>query len=235
MQGSEGVGRRRRAAVIGASSARGRRWWSRRGSARGWWQRGQAVEGARQFARPRPAALEAQRGAAGVEDQAAGGVEQAVAQRLGFADGELAVEGEALGPGDEVWGDERELEPDGVVVEVAERQILQPGLLGGTDAILGVGAGAMQALELDRVTGQIGQGGQEAVTVVIGEAQLRAGMRALATDDDAGPLGPATERQAVTDLGHPGALAPPAVLADGRAPRRFGRPRMASRTASVRS
>src|SRR4051794_33652319 len=60
----------------------------------------------------------------------------------------LAVERQVLGPGGEVLGDERQLEPDGVVIEVAEGEVLKPGLLGGADAVLGAGAGAVQALEL---------------------------------------------------------------------------------------
>src|SRR3954453_4432046 len=115
---------------------------ARVGSARGWWQRGQAGGGGGQFGRPRPVAWQAQRRAAGVEGQASGGVQQPVAQRLGFADGELAVERQVLGPGGEVLGDQRQLEPDGVVIEVAEGEVLKPGLLGGADAVLGAGAGA---------------------------------------------------------------------------------------------
>ena len=125
----------------------------RRRSARGWWQRGEAGEGGGECVGPGPAALQAQGRAAGVEGESAGGVQQPVAQRLGFADGQLAVERERLGPGDQVLGDQRELQPDGVVGELAEREVLQPGLLGGADAVLGAGAGAVQALQFDRVAG----------------------------------------------------------------------------------
>src|ERR687895_2814416 len=88
----------------------------RRGSARGWWQRGQARERGGQGVGPGPGALQAQRWAAGVEGQPAGGMQQPVAQRLGLADGELAVERQGLGPGDQVLGDQRELQPHLVVV-----------------------------------------------------------------------------------------------------------------------
>jgi hypothetical protein len=54
--------------------------------------------------------------------------------------------------------------------------VVQAGLLGGAHSVFGVGAGAVQALELDRVAGEVGQGGQEAVSVVVAEAQLRAGV-----------------------------------------------------------
>jgi len=59
-------------------------------------------------------------------------------------------------------GDERELEPDGVVVEVSEREVVQADLLGGADTVLGAGVGAVQASELGRVGFEVGQGGQEA-------------------------------------------------------------------------
>jgi len=52
--------------------------------------------------------------------------------------------------GGEVLRDQRELEPDSVVFEGAGGEVLKPGLLGGADAVLGPGAGAVQALELDR-------------------------------------------------------------------------------------
>src|SRR3954451_21381881 len=64
---------------------------ARAGSARGWWQGGQAGEGGGQLVRPGPGGLEAEGGAAGVEGEASGGVQQPVAQRLGFAAGEFEV------------------------------------------------------------------------------------------------------------------------------------------------
>src|SRR4051794_14411450 len=61
-------------------------------SARGWRQRGQAGEGGGQGLGPGPVAGEAQGGAPGVEDQPPGGVQEPVAQCLGFAGGELVGE-----------------------------------------------------------------------------------------------------------------------------------------------
>jgi hypothetical protein len=146
-------------------------------SARGGWQRGEARERGGEGVGPGPGALQAQGRAAGVEGEPGGCVQQSVAQRLGLAGGELAVERESLCPGGQVLGDQGELEPDGVVVEVAEREVLQAGLLGGANAVFGGGAGAVRALELDRVAFEVGQRGQEAVAVVVGEAQLGAGVR----------------------------------------------------------
>jgi hypothetical protein len=82
----------------------------------GWWQCGQAGEGGGQRVGPRRCAAP-------------------VAQRLGFAGRQFAVERAPLGPGDQVLGDQRELEPDGVVVKVAEGQVLRPGLLAVADAV----------------------------------------------------------------------------------------------------
>src|SRR4051812_30874574 len=52
----------------------------------------------------------------------------------------------------------------------------------------------------------------------VGERQLRAGVRALATHDHPAARRPAAQLEAVADLGHPGALARFAVLAYRRTP-----------------
>ena len=106
-----------------------------------------------------------------VEGEPAGGVQQPVAKGLGFAGGQVALQAQRLGPDAEVLGDQRELQPDGVEVELAEKEVVKPGLLGGPDAILGVSAAAVQALELDRVAGKVGAGGLEAVPIRIGEGE----------------------------------------------------------------
>ena len=97
--------------------------------------------------------------------------------------------------------------------ELAEWEVLQAGLLGGADAVLGVGAAAVEALELDRVAGEVGERGLEAVPVDVGERQLRAGVRALAAHDHARALGPVIEVEHVRDLGDLRAIALLAVLA----------------------
>jgi hypothetical protein len=185
--------------------------------------------------RPGPGGLQAHDGAAGVEGQAAGGVQQPVAQRLGLADGEFAVEGERLCPGGEVLGDQRDLDPDGVVIEAAEGEVLKPGLLGGADAVLGVGAGAVQPLTLDGVATEIGQRDKEAVPVVVAEAQLGAGVRAFAADEQPRPVGPAAQVDGVViSATHaPSRTSPSWRIAGVHAD--SGSVRIAPRTASVRS
>src|SRR5215207_10106820 len=78
--------------------------WAAVASGGGWRQRLEAREGGGELAGPGPAGLEAQRGAARVEGQPSGRVQQPVAQRLGFAAGERAVEAQRLRPDAEVLG-----------------------------------------------------------------------------------------------------------------------------------
>src|SRR3712207_8216155 len=87
---------------------------------------GEALEGGGEVAGPRPRAWKAQAGLAGVEAQAAGAVQQSVAQALGFAAREVAVEAQRLGVEDEVLVEQHELQPHGVDVEVTEREVLEP-------------------------------------------------------------------------------------------------------------
>ncbi len=58
---------------------------------------------------------------AGVEGEAAGAVQESVAQALGFAACELAGQAQGLGVKEQVLVEQHEFEPDGVGVEVAER------------------------------------------------------------------------------------------------------------------
>ena len=70
------------------------------------------------------------------------------------------------------------------MLEVAEGQVPEAGVFVVADVVFATGALAMAQLErLDVGVGLVGQDGLEAVAVVIGEGQLRAGMRALAPHD----------------------------------------------------
>lgn len=90
-------------------------------SAGGFGQRVEAGERVGEVGRPGPGCLEAQVGAAGVEGQARGDVQQAVAQALGLGAREVAGQQEGLRPGEQVVGDEHQLQPDAVEIKVAER------------------------------------------------------------------------------------------------------------------
>ena len=156
---------------------------------------------AEQLVGPRPGVWEVQLAASAGERESGGDVQQSVAQpfRLGF--GELAVEHECLGPDDQVVREHHDLQPHLVDRERLERELRQAGVLVVADAVLDPGALAVTALEDGDVgVGLVGQDRLEAVPVVIGERQLRAGMRTLTPDDQPGPLGPGAEVEAVGDL-----------------------------------
>ena len=90
---------------------------------------------------------------------------------------------------------------------VAERELVHAGVLAGLDAVLDARVAAVARLQVGDVgVGLVGQDRLEAVPVVVGEGQLRAGVRALAAHDHARPGRPAGQVQAVGDLGDPGAV-----------------------------
>jgi len=105
-----------------------------------------------------------------------GDVQQPVAQCLGFAAGELAVEQGGLGPGDQVGGQQGELEPGGVEVELAGREPAQPGDLAGADAVLDPGVRPVPGLQVGQLP-DLRVGGEclEPPAVDVGEGQLRPG------------------------------------------------------------
>lgn len=61
---------------------------------------------------PRPVAVDPEVQSSAGAHQAGGDVQQPVAQRGGFAAGQLAVEAEGLHPGEQVGRGQREFEPD---------------------------------------------------------------------------------------------------------------------------
>jgi hypothetical protein len=133
---------------------------------------------------PGPLGMQAQRRGAGVKGQAIGDVQQPVAQALGLAARQIAGQQQALGPDEQVVRDADEHQPDAVVLEVPERHVAQAGVLVVADLRLGVRVLAPAMLEhLDIRVGLVGQDGLEAMAVMVGKRQLRAGMRALAPDD----------------------------------------------------
>jgi hypothetical protein len=70
-----------------------------------------------------------------VEGEAPGGVQQPIAQPLGLAARDLAGQRERLGPVEDVLGGQGDFEPDGVGIEVAEREVGKAAVLGGADAV----------------------------------------------------------------------------------------------------
>ena len=80
---------------------------------------------------------------------AGGGVRQPVAQGLGLSAVQLALIGQQrrLGQRDQVGSDQRQLDPDGVDRLLPGRQVAQPGVLAGADAVLDPGVRAMAGFQ----------------------------------------------------------------------------------------
>src|SRR5450755_3432712 len=158
--------------------------WVPAGAGSGWCgKRGQARERGGELAGPRPRGRKMQGRCAGVECQSPGDVQQAVAQALGFDVGELAGQEQPLGPDDEVVREAHDRQPHLVVLEGSERQVAHPRVFVVADVVLDAGAAAVITLKRSDRPGLIGEDRLEAMTVVVGERQLRAGMRALAADN----------------------------------------------------
>jgi hypothetical protein len=83
----------------------------RRLSAGGGWERFEPLERCLEFCDPRPRVLEVQLRPAAGERESGSDVQQPVSQPLGLGLGELAVEGERLGPDDQVVRERDDLEP----------------------------------------------------------------------------------------------------------------------------
>jgi len=79
--------------------------------------------------------------------------------------------------------DPHELKPDAVVLEIAERQVAQPPVLVVADVALDACATAVVAHDRGQRPGPVGEDRLEAMLVMVGEGELRAGMRALAPND----------------------------------------------------
>jgi len=84
----------------------------------------------------------------GAADQAGGDVQQPVAPLFGFGSGQSAVHEQQPGPGEQVAGEADELDPHGVDVELAVRQVSRPGALGASDPVLDPGVGPVPGLEV---------------------------------------------------------------------------------------
>jgi len=76
--------------------------------------------------------------------------------------------------------DADELQPDAVVLEVAERQVAYADVFVVADVVLDPCATAVITLDVSDRAALVGEDRLEAMPVGIGEGQLRAGMRALA-------------------------------------------------------
>ncbi len=57
--------------------------------------------------------------------------------------GGMVAQGDGLAPGGQFQREHDDRQPDPVGVEAAEREVAQPGVLGGADAVLAAGAAAV--------------------------------------------------------------------------------------------
>src|SRR5215218_6626372 len=175
---------------------------------------------------PGPGAVDADDDAAGVADDPAGDVPQPEPEGLGLGELAVAVQQQRLRPADQGLGDTDQAQPGVVGGKAPERQVAQPGGLGGADAVLHVGVGAVAGLQDGGVgVGLVRDEDLEAVPVLVGGAQLmrRAGVGPLTAADRPGALGPAGAGEIqVGELGDPGAAAGSAVGVQGGLPGRLG-------------
>ena len=179
----------------------------------------EALEGDDDVGRPWPGLLEPDDCLAAGAGDGGRGVPHAVTQLLGFGDSQLAVEAQRLRPGVEVLGDQHELQPGFVADEVLAGQVAQPGVFGGPDAVLDVGAVAVPQLE----AGDVGVGlvGDEHLMAEplggVEQRQLGARVGTFSAGDHPHPLTPAVVDE-VGQLDQPGAVTTRAVGVDGRHP-----------------
>ena len=133
-------------------------------------------------------------------------------------------------------GQADDLQPGAVVLEVAEGQVPEAGVLVVADVVVDAGAGAVVALDGGDVSlGLVGEDRLEGVPVEVGERQLDAMMRAVAAHQHPGFGWPAGQVEVLGDLGDVPAgrwlaswsIAPTQV--------RSGISSIAARTGSVRS
>src|SRR3954471_22207568 len=125
-------------------------WWSAAAEAsggEGLTDRGEAVERGGELVGPGPVGVDLDPDFALAADDPAGGVQQLVAQLLGLDLGEVAVEEDGLGPGDQVGGGQRHLQPRLVDAEFARREAANAGLLDRFDPVLDPGVGPVTGLE----------------------------------------------------------------------------------------
>src|SRR5271165_3640648 len=147
---------------------------------------------------PWPGRLDFQAPFPSAADQPAGGVQHAVAQRLGLGFGQVAVQGQELEPGEQDLPGHRRGQPRGVDPEVKGREMAQAGILAGADRVLDPGLDPVRDVDVgglaqpaSGVRGPV-RGPQGVPPAVPGleQGQLRAWMGPLAAREDPHRRGP---------------------------------------------
>ena len=125
-------------------------------------------------------------GAAGGADEPAGDGEQAQPQPFRFGDPVFAGQGQGLGPGEQVFGELDDFQPDPVGRIVLVGQISHAGVFAAADPVFAAGPVAVPLFQGGELTFPgVGDEAGDAVAVDVGDPQLGAGMGAFPADDDA--------------------------------------------------
>ena len=155
-------------------------------------ERAQAGERVEERFAPGPAARQVEAQPAGVAGEPAGDVEEPVAQPLGLAAGELAVEQEPLRPGEQVLGRSGRARARRRSPRMRGRGGSRGRCLCRSGSGLRRRRGGGAAVRAARSAALlVGDEGLEAVAVVVGEGELRARVGPLAAADRPRPRRPA--------------------------------------------
>jgi hypothetical protein len=117
-------------------------------------------------------------------DEPVGGVQEQVAQMLGFDLGQVAAEEDGLGPGDPTSGCQRELQPDPVDRVSRDRKRPMPVCLIAFDSVLDPGVDVLSDFQ-ERQLSAVGVGGHTLVAPpVVGfhQGEFRTGVGSFAAD-----------------------------------------------------
>ncbi len=134
-------------------------------------------------------------------------MQEAVAEPFGFGSGEVAVEGEVVGPGEEILRHADDGEPCLVDGEAGRGQVGEPEVFGVADRSFGSPSAAVEGFEVgDVIVVEVGDHQLEAVAVDVGEGELRAGMWVFAAGDHPGRGRPSGQVDQSGDLGDLGSF-----------------------------
>src|SRR5215470_2918031 len=162
-------------------------------------QRADPLPGAGDRFGPGPVRGEFPAAPAPAADQAGGGVQDPVAQRLGLGPGEVAVESEELEPGEQDLRDHGRGQPGLVEGVAVGGEPADPGVLASADAVLDPGMDAVAGVDEGSLAAPAFRGGRQVgdpqlvpvAILMLEKRELGAGVGPLAASEDPHRLGPA--------------------------------------------
>lgn len=134
----------------------------------------------------------------------------------------MCGERQDLGPDQQVSGQQGDFEPELILVEAVKRQVGQAGVFEVADTVLGTSTLTVPNFQIgDRPAWGVGRKTGDPPPVVVGQAQLGAGMGPFTASDDPHPCRPAAQcvGQVAGQLGDLGTLARCAIAVEGSPPR----------------